>query len=367
MQSATIINLPTPRPDEPNNHASVAEWVQMIEIYLHAFEVLKVQLPKAATLVEHSTKDLSERFVSLAAGAQYQSEQMEHITSLTESLQLGNERISLADFSQLFSKTLTDSIDKILHVSKRAITMVYMLDEALKSLSTIESFIGDIQKINKQANLLALNATIEAARAGIAGEGFAVVAKEVKDVSRHINTLSKQMRERIVSVSQSVRDGYDVLKDVATTDMSDNMLAKERLDMLLDSLIKQNHNFSNVVHASAEATQEISKNISSMIMGMQFQDRTSQYIENSVAVLSHMQDTFRPLIEAARQHVPVHQPPSDTPLARSITEQFRLSEFAQMFTNSLLGKPMMDAYGSPSMPTGQNAEPVSPNDNVELF
>ncbi|MFW0777080.1 MAG: methyl-accepting chemotaxis protein [Rickettsiales bacterium] len=345
-----------------SNEDMLEKWVLHTTTYLHAVDVLKCQLPKTASLVEDSTKELSAKFMNLAEGAKTQSEQMQHILSLTDSLQLGNERITMQDFTNLFTETLGGSIEKILYVSKHAISMVYLLDEALNSLATIEAFITDIQKINKQANLLALNATIEAARAGEHGEGFSVVADEVKQVSKHINKLSSQMQERIGVVSSSVQDGYGVLKDVATTDMSDIMTAKEKLDLLLDSLVKQNQRFSDVVNNSAKATEEISNNISNMVVGMQFQDRTTQYVENSVNLLEHMENAIRELIQQSKSNIPeMESPPIDKQLSEAIFAQFKLSEFAQMFQNSLEGRELTD--------TGKQSTNNESNDeeDIELF
>ncbi len=339
----------------------LTRWISTIETYSHAINVLNNQLPKTAVLVETSTKALSDQFLDLAKGANAQSDQVKKIIDMAGFLEMGDQRISLKEFTDLFSKTLGDSMQQILIVSKQAISMVYQLDEAMQNLTSIESFVKDIQTINKQANLLALNATIESVRAGEAGKSFGVVAHEVKQVSSQISNLSKNMRERITNVTQSVRAGYNTLQEVATIDMSSNILAQEKLTLLMDSLLRQNTNFSGVLNTTAKATDELAKTISGMVVGMQFQDRTTQYIDNSVNLLSHMQQTIEKLKTESERAIPeLSQLGTDKNLATAITEQFKLWEFAQMFKNSLAGNPLENKQDVAIL-----ADKI--DDNVELF
>ncbi len=356
--AATLIK---PDPQDAEALGMIERWVKVMEVYMHAVDTLKYQLPQSSTMVENATKDLSNQFSTLAAGAAEQSQHMARIVKMADSLELGDSRISLMEFTQLFSTTLSDSIEKILYVSKRAITMVYTLDEAITSLASIEGFLKDIQAINKQTNLLALNATIEAVRAGEAGKGFAVVASEVKDVSSQVRMMAGNMRDQIAKVSKSVGAGYEVLKDVATTDMSQNMEAQEKLGLLLKSMMKQNHEFSNILSDSAKATDAISSTISGMVMNMQFQDRSSQVVQNSVNLLAHMEKTVgemmaesKPLLGAA--------PAPDTKFADEVAGQFRLSAFVQTFRNSLAGLPLDAA--PPAPPVGAKG---GSDDDIELF
>jgi Methyl-accepting chemotaxis protein (MCP) signalling domain len=57
--------------------------------------------------------------------------------------------------------------------------------------------VNGIQRINANAHLLALNAQIEAARAGAAGAGFGVVAREVKSIATAIRQLTNELTDQL--------------------------------------------------------------------------------------------------------------------------------------------------------------------------
>lgn len=59
-----------------------------------------------------------------------------------------------------------------------------------------EKIVG-IQRINAQTRILALNALIEATRAGSAGIGFGVVAREVKAISKEIDELTDDLTRQL--------------------------------------------------------------------------------------------------------------------------------------------------------------------------
>lgn len=262
--------------------------VAMVPPATTAIEVLSEKLAETSGLIEKSTLELNEQFKMLAEGSVRQSESVMAVVEKANALQVEGKTISMTDFSQLFNHALSDAIGKILSISKMAISMVYSLDDAMTAIKEIEKFNGTIQGINKQTNLLALNATIEAARSGEAGKGFGVVADEVKGVAREINALSVEMNARITQVAVSVRTGYDTLREVATTDMTDTIDAKMTLDGLMTALLQQTEDFKVILSGASEGAKHTAEVINGMLVGMQFQDRTTQYIQNSLGALAQL-------------------------------------------------------------------------------
>lgn len=63
----------------------------------------------------------------------------------------------------------------------------------------VRSRMSDVRSITERTRILALNALIEAARAGTAGRSFAVVAHEVKEVSRQIEQVAVRLEGEVAS------------------------------------------------------------------------------------------------------------------------------------------------------------------------
>lgn len=55
-----------------------------------------------------------------------------------------------------------------------------------------------VTEISEQTNLLALNATVKAARAGEAGEAFAVVANEIKDLATQTVQATSEIKNTLL-------------------------------------------------------------------------------------------------------------------------------------------------------------------------
>ena len=104
-----------------------------------------------------------------------------------------------------------------------------MLNKAIEksqSVSQIGVLTKDILSISSSTDLIAINASIEASRAGAAGEGFAVVAREIRkladscaETANHIQEVSTVVTGAVDYLSGSARELADYLGKAVLTQL----------------------------------------------------------------------------------------------------------------------------------------------------
>ena len=151
-------------------------------------------LGERANTVAASTEEMSQGMSVLSDTTTRSGENFQAISTGTEQMTATIREISVsASRAREISQEAVENVD-------RANGHIDQLDEANRE---VESIIDVITGIADQTRLLALNATIEAARAGDAGKGFGVVAREVKELAWQTSTATESIREKVSAMQES--------------------------------------------------------------------------------------------------------------------------------------------------------------------
>jgi len=351
----------------PDERAEMlARWMGFAELQRRTLEGIQGELTHTSQTVEAATLDISARFRELAERALDQARQVARIIETAGSVELDGKREPFHEVVVEMREHIAEMISNIVQLSKRAMSMVYLLDDVQKDVAELRTSLADVDAINRQTNFLALNATIEAHRAGEAGKTFAVVAQEIRNLSLTTASVAERMREKIGALAGGIDRGHSILREIADTDMSPQMLAKERVDQMMESLVRQTESFQDVLRGTARGAGEISETIGHMITRMQFQDLSKQKMEavgDSLAVVASGLDE---LDERTRLLLPPGVDPLvPSPWVEELLGRFKLSDVRQRFVRKLLLEgSALDEHGvldpeTPGTETGDN--------DIELF
>lgn len=331
-----------------------------------AIETVCSELKKVSEVVERSILDISEKFKFIAASANEQASSIDSFMGKTLNVEYNGKTVTMAEALEVINKTISGAIEKILFVSKMSMAMVYSLDDAMSQASEIEKYIVKVQKITRQTSLLALNATIEASRAGEAGKGFAVVANEVKGLSQLIEGISSEIKDKIINIVNSVTGSHKILEEIATIDMSDNIMVKETVGSIMEALMKQNGELSEIMKDAIVHSKQSAANITSLIMGIQFQDRSSQCIANSINVLSKVSEDIKDF----NSKVSCLDNPKDIEIshARVLTSTFLLGDLKRAYAQKMLDYGFIKTVEDLGVAANSNdSKKPAGEDDMELF
>jgi len=210
-----------------------------------------VQLASTSSQMSGNAGDTSARAGTVAAAAEQVSTSINNVAASTEEM-----TASIAEIARAASAAVEGA--------RRGMAVAESTNAMVAKLGMSSSEVGEVIKvitsIAQQTNLLALNATIEAARAGEAGKGFAVVAKEVKDLAKQTADATSDITTKVAAIQGDSLAATAAIAEIVTMigSMADSQTA---IASAVEEQSAVTNDIARSVHEAAEGSASIAETI----------------------------------------------------------------------------------------------------------
>ncbi len=220
-----------------------------------------IQVQTAASLVNKSAFENEASVQRLANEATIQAKVLAEAQTSVE--EISDSIVSVADSTQeaasiareaLVSaqdgdKTINQTVDSIDNIRASVAETTKKAKRLAESSQEISRIVSIISGISERTNILAFNASIEASRAGEHGQGFRVVADEVRRLAEQVTDSTKEIAQLVNTIQQETSDVLQTMEgstiqiatgtlQVAKTKQTLQGLAdiSKRIDFLLQAI-----------------------------------------------------------------------------------------------------------------------------------
>ncbi|MCX8501248.1 MAG: methyl-accepting chemotaxis protein [Alphaproteobacteria bacterium] len=230
-----------------------------IEIFYTSMSELLTSLNQSASNLRSAAEQTlsvadvtKEQVIHATSSADHARSQLASVANSTTELDA-----SIGDIVMQISRASTISEDARL-ATRRADDTMLALQDAVQRIGEVVKF---IREIAEQTNLLALNATIESARAGTAGVGFAVVAREVKQLSSQTTEATTIISSHIQGVEQATMDAISAVQS-----LRDMINEVNSLSASVATAVTQQRHATSIIAENVETVSNQASDISSKML-----------------------------------------------------------------------------------------------------
>jgi len=247
------------------------------------------QLKSVVQETEQAAAGLIERFQAIVQRAKEQA--AEAICFLHMGVQKDAEGcdITVEGILEKTRETMDLFVKQVMSTSEITMKTVTVMESAVETTTHIAQVVEEVDFIADQTRLLALNAAIEAARAGEHGRGFAVVADEVTKLANRSGLAAEKIRNFAGDVRNATQSAMKELEQLAAIDLTATLDSQKFVMDMTEVMAQKNTTLESSIQQSSQRAEELGRDVSHIVMSMQFQDITRQKLEHVYQPLEHLE------------------------------------------------------------------------------
>lgn len=287
------------------------------------------EVAAAISTAGSTAEQVSVSAEQLSSGAEEQATQAEEVAAAMEEMTrtIASNSESVTQTSDLArdnrqtarenGQVILRAVDKMEEIGKTVGQSADQIESLHEASEEIGEIVEAIDEIADQTNLLALNAAIEAARAGEGsqsgktGQGFAVVAEEIRELAGRSDEATNEIADRIERIQEQTQDAVAAME-----------ARQEEVEAGIELAQEAREAFEEIVGGA----ETISERIQDIAAATEQQSSTSEQVSQSVeSILSVSQQNAEATHDIA-QAISELREASDN--ARQLIQQFQLRETA---------------------------------------
>ena len=312
-----------------STNGSLRKMISDIKVVSKDIEEYSKELKLSSEGVASASEEISSTMNSVADSTSVQndnlSEAMNKLKELASSLgEISLEINTMEKESTSIRSMADDGTEKINYVVKSMEDMRESFEEMSSGIKVLDDNIIEINSISetinnvaKQTNLLSLNAAIEASRANEAGNGFAVVANEVKKLAEQtlesseiIAKLIKNISNNSKMVSDTAMKSIDKFEEQSEI-ISNTIVAFDTIVNQINVVIPKINNVSTIIKNTNTIKDKVMNNVQNISseseeLSASVEEVTQSVEEQSATIVDlsglsdRLHETARDMIEAVK-------------------------------------------------------------------